>query len=433
MEDFPMTVTMEKTGANQAKLTITIDDEAYNAAMQKAYLIVRNRVNIPGFRKGKAPRQIIESFYSEAVFYDDACNIAIPEAYDKAVAEQGLFTVDRPEIDVQEVGAGKGITFTAEVTLKPEVVIGQYKGLEVTKAVYPVSEEDIETELKQAQERVARWVEASRPVANGDRIMLDYSGMSEGVLFPGGTAENQPLEIGAGRFIPGFEEQLIGMELDQEGDVEVTFPEEYHAEELAGKPATFHVKIREIKGKEVPVVDDEFAKDVSEFDTLEEYKASIRTKLEDANTHRAEHEYEDQLVDLATANAEVEIPECMIVRQADRMAREFEYRLSYQGIKMDDYLRMTGMKREDIIERYKEEAAKAVKTSLVMEVIQKTENIDATDDEVDAELVKMADSRKQSIEDLKKTMGEEDKEYLKDNIIMQKTLKLLSDNAVAKS
>jgi trigger factor len=427
-----MTVTVDKTEKNQAKLTITIDNEDYNAAMQKAYLIVRNRVNIPGFRKGKAPRQIIESFYSEAAFYDEACNIAVPDAYDKAVAEQGLFTVDRPEIDVVEIGAGKGLTFTAVVTLKPEVVLGAYKGLEVEKTEYPVSDEDVDKELKTAQERVARWVEVTRPIENGDRIMLDYAGVADGVAFPGGTAENQALEIGSGRFIPGFEEQLVGMVVDQEGDVQVQFPEEYHAEELAGKAATFHVKIREIKGKEVPEIDDEFAKDVSEFETLDEYKASIRTRLQETNEHRAEHEFEDKLVELAVANADVEVPQCMIERQSDRMAREFEYRLSYQGIKMEDYLKMTGMKREDIIERYLPEAEKAVKSSLVLEAIQKAETIEASDEDVEAELVKMAETRKQSIEDLKKTVGEEDKEYLKENIITQKTIKLLGDNAVIK-
>ncbi len=424
-----MTVTMEKTGANQAKLTITIDNDAYNEAMQKAYLIVRNKVNIPGFRKGKAPRQVIESFYSEAVFYDDACNIAIPEAYDKAIAEQGLFAVDQPDIDVTEIGNGNGITFTAVVTLKPEVELGQYKGLEAKKEEYPVTDENVEAELRAAQERVARWVEADRPIQNGDRIMLDYSGSVDGVQFPGGTAENQPLEIGSGRFIPGFEEQLVGLALNDERDIEVKFPDEYHAEDLAGKAAVFHVKIREIKGKEVPAIDDEFAKDVSEFETLEEYKASIRTKLTESNEHRAEHEYEDKLVELAVANATVEIPQVMIDRQAERMAREFEYRMAYQGIKMEDYLRMTGMQRSDILERYKEDAAKSVRTSLVLEAIQKAESIEASDEEVEQELAKMAEARKQTVEDIKKNFSEEDKDYLKENIIMQKTIKLLADNA----
>ena len=426
-----MTVTMEKTGPNQAKLTITVDNDAYNDAMQKAYLMVRNKVNIPGFRKGKAPRPVIESYYSEAVFYDDACNIAIPDAYDKAVAEQGLFTVDRPEIDVVEIGREKGIVFTAEVTLKPEVTLGQYKGLAVSKAEYPVADADVDAELKSAQERVARWVEAARPIQNGDRIMLDYSGSVDGVQFPGGTAENQSLEIGSGRFIPGFEEQLVGMTMDEERDIEVKFPDEYHAEELAGKPAVFHVRIREIKGKEVPEIDDEFAKDVSEFETLDEYKASIRTRLEETNKRRAENEYNDKLVDAAAANAEVDVPQCMIDRQADRMAREFEYRLMYQGIKMDDYLRMTGMTRENIVERYKEDAAKAVKTSLVMEAIQKAEGIEAGESELDEEIAKMAEARKQTVEEVKNTVKDEDLEYFKENIIMQKTLKLLAGNAVA--
>jgi trigger factor len=421
-----MTVSLEKTGPNQAKLTITVENEAYEAAMQKAYLVVKNRINIPGFRQGHAPRKIIENFYTEAVFYDEACNIAIPEAYDKAVEEQGLFTVDRPEIEVLEVGSGKGIKFTADVTLKPEVGLGQYLGLGVEKPEYPVSDEDVEKEINQARERVARWVQVDRAIENGDRIMLDYAGTVDGVAFSGGTAENQALEIGSGRFIPGFEEQLVGLASGQEADIPVQFPEEYHAAELAGKPAVFHVKIRDIKGKELPVLDDEFAKDVSEFDTLEEYRAGVRKQLEEANEHRAGHEFEDKVIQAAASNCDVEIPQCMIDRQSERMAREFEYRLSYQGIKMEDYLRMTGMKREDIIERYKEDAAKAVKTSLVLEAIQKKEKIEASEEDVEAEIAKMAEDRKQSAEEFKKTVGAEDMEYIHESIATRRTIELLT-------
>lgn len=427
-----MTVTMEKTGTNQARLTITVENEEYNDAMQKAYLKVRNQVNIPGFRKGKAPRPIIESFYSEAVFYDEACNIAVPPAYDKAVEEQGLITVDSPDIEIVEVGGGKGIKFTADVTLKPEVKLGQYKGLAVTKPEYPVTDEDVEAEIKRAQERVARWVETEgRPVAKGDRIMLDYSGSIDGEAFPGGTAENQALEIGSGRFIPGFEDQLVGMELGAEADITVTFPEEYHAKELAGKPAVFHVKIREIKGKEVPEIDDEFAKDVSEFDTLEEYRADILNRMQETNTRRADNEFDEKLMELAAANAEAEIPACMVDRQAERMARDFEYRLGYQGIKMDEYLRLTNTTREEITERYREDAEKNVKISLVMEEIKKAENIEAGDEDVEAEIAKMAEARKQTAEEVRKTLRDEEIEYIKDDIVMRKALKLLQETAVA--
>lgn len=426
-----MSVTVEKTGANNAKLTITVENEDYEAAMQRAYLIVKNRVNIPGFRKGHAPKPVIERFYSEAVFYDDACDIAVPEAYEKALKEQDLIAVDRPQIEVLEIGEGKGIKFTAEVTLKPKVGLGQYKSLAVKKQKYFVTDEDVEKELANARERVARWVEVQRPIEKGDRVMLDYAGTSEGEAFPGGTAENQPLEVGSGRFIPGFEDQLIGLEADKEADIPVTFPAEYHAAELAGKAATFHVKIREIKGKELPELDDEFAKDVSEFDTLDEYRADIRKHLEEANEHRAHHEFEDKLIEMATDNAEVEIPQCMVDRRAERMAEEFEYRIAYQGIKMEDYLKMTGMQREDIVERYKADAEKAVKMSLVMEAIQEAEKLEAVDEDLDAELAKLAENRKQSAEDLKKTIGEEDKEYIRDNILLQKTIKLLEDNAEA--
>ncbi len=426
-----MTVTVEKTGVNQAKLTITVDQEAYADAMHKAYLKVRNQVNIPGFRKGKAPRQIIENFYSEAVFYDDAINIAIPVAYDKAIEEQGLFTVDRPDIDVVDIGKDKGIVFTAEVTLKPEVELGQYKGLAVEKTEYAVTDEDVNAEVTRAQERVARWVEVDRPIQNGDRIMLDYSGSVDGVAFPGGTAQNQPLEIGSGRFIPGFEEQLIGYTKDQQGDISVKFPEEYHAAELAGKDAVFAVTIREIKGKEMPELDDEFAKDVSEFDTLEEYKADIRKRLTETNKNRSENEFHEKLLDAAVENATVEIPTVMIERQAERMAREFEYRMSYQGIKMEDYLRMTGMTREGVLEQYRPEAAKAVKGSLVMEAIQKAEGIEATEEDYQAEYAKLAQARKKDVEEIINTISEEEKEYLRENIMVQKTFQILEDNANA--
>ena len=424
-----MSVTMEKTGVNQAKLTITVDNEAYDAAMQKAYLKVRNNVNIPGFRKGKAPRQVIVSFYSEAVFYDEACDIAIPVAYDNAIEEQGLITVDRPKIDVIDVGAGKGIVFTADITLKPEVTLGQYKLLPVEKVEYPVTEEEIDAELKRAQDRVARWVEVDRPIQHGDRIMLDYAGTTDGVAFQGGMAENQALEIGSNRFIPGFEEQLIGMAKDEEGEIKVKFPEEYHAEELAGKDALFAVKIREIKGKEVPQMDDEFAKDVSEFDTLQAYKDSILARLEETNKRKSENEYNGKLVDGAVENAEVEIPQCMIDRQAERMVREFEYRLSYQGIKMEDYLKMTGMTRDAVKEQNLLEAEKTVKASLILEAIQKAENIEATEEDFEAEYAIMAETQKKNIEEIKETAGEEDKEYIRENIIMQKTFKLLGDSA----
>jgi trigger factor len=424
-----MAVTVEKTGANTVKLTITVENEDYESAMQKAYLKVRGQVNIPGFRKGKAPRPIIERFYSETVFYDDACDFAVPEAYNKALKDEGLTAVAQPQIEVLEIGAGKGLKFTAEVTLKPKVGLGSYKGLGVTKQEYPVSEEDVEKELGTARERVARWVEVQRPVEKGDRVMLDYLGTVDGVAFPGGTAENQALEVGSGRFIPGFEDQLIGLAKDQETDVPVTFPEEYHAKELAGKPAVFHVKIREVKGKELPELDDEFAKDVSEFDTLEEYKADVRKHLSEENEHRAEHEYEDKLIEAAANNAEVEIPQVMIDRRADGMAQEFEYRIAYQGIKMEDYLRLTNTTREDIVERYKADAEKAVKMSLVLEAIQEKEELQATDEDLDAELVKLAETRKQSVEDLKKTMSDEDKEYIRDSILMQKTLKVLEGEA----
>ncbi len=425
-----MSCTVEKTQVNEVKLTITVPAAEFDAAMQKAYLKLRGQINIPGFRKGKAPRQLIEKMYSEAVFYEEAIDMVMPGAYDAAVEEMDLYPVDRPEVDVVEVGGGKDLVFTAVVTVKPEVTLGQYKGIEVAKPEYNVTDDQVDAELARAQDRVARWnVVEDRPVQQGDRIMLDYAGTVDGVAFDGGTAQNQPLEIGSGRFIPGFEDQLVGVALGEEKDVVVTFPDPYQSEELAGKEAVFHCKVNEIKAKEVPALDDDFAKDVSEYDTLEAYKASIRENLEKAAQERAQNELETKLLEVAVAASQLEVPECMIRRQQDYMIQEMQYRMSFQGIRMEDYLKMTGMTMDQLREENREEALRRVKNQLVLEAIQKAEGVEATEEDIDAEIGKMA-TETRTLEDLKKDMRPEDIDYMRGKVLTEKTLKILVDSAV---
>ena len=425
-----MSCTVEKTQVNEVKLTITVPAAEFDAAMQKAYLKLRGQINIPGFRKGKAPRQLIEKMYSEAVFYEEAIDMVMPGAYDAAVEEMDLYPVDRPEVDVVEVGGGKDLVFTAVVTVKPEVTLGQYKGIEVAKPEYNVTDDQVDAELARAQDRVARWnVVEDRPVQQGDRIMLDYAGTVDGVAFEGDTAQNQPLEIGSGRFIPGFEDQLVGVALGEEKDVVVTFPDPYQSEELAGKEAVFHCKVNEIKAKEVPALDDDFAKDVSEYDTLEAYKASIRENLEKAAQERAQNELETKLLEAAVAASQLEVPECMIRRQQDYMIQEMQYRMSFQGIRMEDYLKMTGMTMDQLREENREEALRRVKNQLVLEAIQKAEGVEATEEDIDAEIGKMA-TETRTLEDLKKDMRPEDIDYMRGKVLTEKTLKILVDSAV---
>ena len=425
-----MSCTVEKTQVNEVKLTITVPAAEFDAAMQKAYLKLRGQINIPGFRKGKAPRQLIEKMYSEAVFYEEAIDMVMPGAYDAAVEEMDLYPVDRPEVDVVEVGGGKDLVFTAVVTVKPEVTLGQYKGIEVAKPEYNVTDDQVDAELARAQDRVARWnVVEDRPVQQGDRIMLDYAGTVDGVAFEGGTAQNQPLEIGSGRFIPGFEDQLVGVALGEEKDVVVTFPDPYQSEELAGKEAVFHCKVNEIKAKEVPALDDDFAKDVSEYDTLEAYKASIRENLEKAAQERAQNELETKLLEAAVAASQLEVPECMIRRQQDYMIQEMQYRMSFQGIRMEDYLKMTGMTMDQLREENREEALRRVKNQLVLEAIQKAEGVEATEEDIDAEIGKMA-TETRTLEDLKKGRRPEDIDYMRGKVLTEKTLKILVDSAV---
>ncbi len=422
---------VEKLETNKVKLEIEVDAARFEEGMKKSYLKNVKRFNVPGFRKGKAPRQIIENYYGEGVLYEDAINEVCPEAYDAAIEEHNLEPVDRPEIDILQIGGGENLIFTATVTVKPEVELGDYKGIEVNKVEYNVTDEDVEREIKIAQDRVARWVAVEdRPVQEQDRVTIDYAGFIDEEQFPGGTAENQSLEIGSGHFIPGFEEQIVGMNIGEEKEIQVTFPEEYHAEDLKGKMATFKVKLHEIKEKEVPDLDDEFAKDVSEFDTLEEYKADIRNKLEENAANRAKFEMEDQLVKKVVENASVEIPDVMVERQVDSLIRDFEYRLMYQGLNLDKYLEYTGTSKEDFRAQYRDEAYNRVKTQLVLEKISKIENVVAEEEDINKEISRMAEQYKREVEEFRSTLREEDIDYLSDGVVLQKTIDFLTANQV---
>lgn len=425
-----MSSTFVKKEGNIVTLKIEVDAETFEKGVQQAYLKNKSRFNIPGFRKGKAPRKIIEMNYGEGVFYEDAINIVFPEAYDKAIDELKLDPVDRPSIDIEEIEKGKPVVFTADVTVKPEVKLGEYKGIEVEKSEYNVTEEELEAELKRMQERNARIIDAGdRPVKQGDILTIDYSGFVGEEQFEGGTAQNQPLEIGSGRFIPGFEEQLIGKNKEEEVEVKVTFPEEYHAEELSGKDAIFKVVIHEIKEKELPALDHEFAKDVSEFDTLDELKNDIKNKLQKQAEDRAKAENENKVVEKIADACEVDIPEVMIDRQVDDDINDFAYRLRYQGLEFEKYLELTGTGIEDLRNQFKPNAEKLVKVDLILEAISEKEGIDSTEEELNEEPENIAKQYNQDVEKLKGNIKGDDLEYIKKGIIKRKTIEFLVKEA----
>lgn len=426
-----MKAILEKKENNIATFTFEISEANFEEALQKAYVQNRGKFNIPGFRKGKVPRQIIEMNYGSEIFYEEAINIILPEAYNNAVVELGLEPVDQPEVDIEEIEKGKPILVKVDVAVKPEVTLGDYKSIEIEKIEYNVTDEHVEDELKSVQEMNARIIDAGdRPVENGDILTIDYAGFVGEEQFEGGTAENQQLEIGSGRFIPGFEEQLVGKNKGEEVEVNVTFPEEYHAEDLKGKEATFKVTIHEIKVKELPELDDEFAKDVSEFDTLEEYKASIREKLEKEFKDKEEIENENNLIEKVIESCEVDIPEAMIDSQLENELGEFDYRMRMQGLNLEQYLQITGSTEENLKDQLRPMAAKRVKGDLILEAIAKAENIQVSEEDMDKELEKMADSYKQEnkekfIEDMKKG----DLSFLETAITNQKVIELLKANA----
>ncbi|NLX64982.1 MAG: trigger factor [Clostridiaceae bacterium] len=425
-----MSVKIEKLEKNQVKLEIEVDAKVFDECMNKAYIKNKSRFNIPGFRRGKAPRSMVERYYGEQVLYEDAINFACAEAYDNAIDENDLHPVDRPVIDIVQLEKGKSFIFTATVTVKPEVELGQYKGLSVQKEAVVVTDEDVENELKRIQERNSKLINIEdRPVQNGDTVNIDFVGSIDGVPFKGGEAKGYTLVIGSGTFIPGFEEQLIGANINDEVTVNVTFPDDYHSDDLKGKSAVFKVKINEIKLKQLPEINDEFASDVSEFETLDEFKADIRAKLTEQAQARADRKFEEDIVKLAVDNAVCDIPEVMINRRLDDMMRQFDMQLRYQGMDLEGYLKMIGTDMEKFRADYRDSALEDVKTQLVLEKIAEVENIIASPEEFDAELEEMAKRYNQPVEEMKKHLHDDDIEYIKSSIERRKTIKLLVENA----
>ncbi|NLM73665.1 MAG: trigger factor [Clostridiaceae bacterium] len=427
-----MSVKIEKMEKNTVKLEIQVEAKAFDEYLNKAFLKNKSRFNIPGFRKGKAPRAMVERYYGEHVLYEDAINFACADAYDKAIDENNIEPVDRPEIDIVQIGSGKDFIFTATVTVKPEVVLGDYKGLEAKKEEVVVTDDDVEEELKRIAERNSKLISIEdRPVQDGDTVNIDFEGSVDGVKFEGGTAKGYTLVVGSGTFIPGFEDQLIGAELGSEVDVNVTFPEDYHSEDLKGKAALFKVKINEIKKKELPEINDEFASDVSEFETLDEFKADIRKKLTERAQAQADRKFEDEIIKKAVDNAQCDIPEVMVNRRLDAMLNQFDLQLRYQGMSLESYLKMMGMEESKLREDYRESAYEDVKTQLVMDKIAEVENIEVTPEEYEEELKQMADRYNQPVEEMKKHLRSDDIEYIKDSIERRKTIALLVENAKA--
>jgi trigger factor len=418
---------LEKIEKNTATLEIEVSEEQFEKGIQKAYKKNVGRFNIPGFRKGKAPRVIIERYYGEGVFYEDAINEVCPEAYQAAVDQHKLHPVDRPEIDIVQLEKGKPFIFKAIVTVKPEVVLGDYKGIRVEKKEYPVTDEDVDKELENMRNANARMVAVEgRPAEKDDMVIIDYKGFVGEEQFEGGTAENRSLVLGSGHFIEGFEDQLIGAKAGDSIEVKVTFPEDYHVEHLAGEEAVFKVDVKEIKEKELPDLDDEFAKDVSEFETLEDLKKDIRKKLEERAAHRAKHETEDEVIKRVTELSEIDIPEVMIEKQIDSMVRDFEMQLMYQGLKLEGYLDYYKKSMEEFRDGLKSEATERVRTQLTLEKVSQAEGITASEEELDKELEEMAKRYKmEDIEKFKKSMGEDELNYIRESIIIRKTVDFL--------
>jgi trigger factor len=424
-----MSAKWEKLEGNQGVLTVEVDAEKVNEGLDAAFKKVVKKINVPGFRKGKVPRALFEKRFGVEVLYQDALDILLPEAYAKAVEETGIEPVDRPEIDIEQMEKGKSLIFTAKVTVKPEVKLGEYKGLEVEKMDTTVTDEDVENELKRLQERHAELVvKEGGKIENGDTAVIDFEGFVNGEAFEGGKGENYSLEIGSGTFIPGFEEQLVGLEAGAETEIEVTFPEEYHAKELAGKPATFKIKVHEIKTKQLPALDDEFAKDVDEeVETLDELKAKIKQRLEEEKKNEAETTLRNTVVEKAAENAEIDIPEVMIKNETDRMLREFEQRLQMQGLNLELYYQFSGQDEAALREQMKEDAEKRVRVSLTLEAIAKAENIEVTEEDVNKELEEMSKMYGIEVENLKNMLGS--LEGIKEDLKLRKAIDFLVENS----
>lgn len=419
-----------KKEGNKVTLKITVDNNKFEAAVNKAYNKSRNKYNIPGFRKGKAPRIVIETQYGKGIFYNDAIEILFPEVYPEAIKELDIDPIDNPDLDIEEISKDNGLVMVLNVEVKPEFELGNYKGIEIAKVENTVSDENVEAKLQEMVEKNARLVSVEdKALEDGDTAIIDFEGFENGVAFDGGKGENYNLVIGSNTFIPGFEEQLVGKKAGEEVEVNVTFPEEYHSQDLAGKPVVFNVKINDVKVKELSALDDEFAKDTSEFDTLDELKADVRAKLEEEAKNRADAETRNSVVEKVAENTEIEIPEVMIQHQIDNMLNELNYQLQYQGFGLQQLLDMTGRTMEELREERKEDAKKLVKSSLVLEAITKAEGIEATEEEFKAELEKMASAYNMEIEKIEASLRDVDKEDIKGQIKIRKTIDLLVENA----
>ena len=429
-----MSLQVEKLEKNMAKLTIEVSADDLEKALQGAYMKQKNKISLPGFRKGKVPRQMIEKMYGAEIFYDDAANALIPKAYADAYDECELEIVSRPDIQVVQIEKGKPFIFTAKVATKAtDDTLGEYKGLEVDKVSTRVTQKEVDAKIQEEAEKNARTVTVTdRGVQDGDEIILDFEGFVDGESFEGGKGENYPLTIGSGSFIPGFEDQLIGAEAEKELEVKVTFPEDYHAEDLKGKDAVFKCTVHEIKAKELPEIDDEFAAEVSEFDTLDEYKADVKAKIKEEKASEGRRKQEDQAVEQAVKNASYEIPDAMIDTQASQMADEFAQRIQSQGLTMEQYFQFTGMTAEKMMEVLRPQALKRIETRLVLEAIVKAENIEISDEKLDEELQKMADTYKMELDKIKEFMGENEKKQMKEDMAVQEAITFLVENATEK-
>ena len=423
---------VEKTqNANEVKLEITIEAEKFENAIKKVYFQSAKYFNIPGFRKGKAPQNIVERYYGKEIFYEDAFNDLVPEEYEKALSDNKIDAVSRPEIDIIKMEKGQDLVFTATVQTKPEVKLGKYKGIEIEKIEYNVKDEDIQAELIDMQDKNSRLVTVEdRAAEDGDTATIDFEGFVDGEAFEGGKAENHDLVLGSGSFIPGFEDQVIGMKIDEEKDVKVTFPKEYFSKELAGKEATFKVKLHELKKKELPELDDEFAKDVSEFDTIEELKNSIKERLENQNKDREKYEKQDAAIRAVVETIEVDIPSGMIEMETENMMKDFEQRISYQGLKMEQYLKMMGKTESEFKKEYEPQAIEAIKSRLAIEAIVKAEKLEAEEDEIKEKIEEMAKNYGREAKDLEE--NENVKNYIKQGIESEKAMDFLVENSKEK-
>ncbi|MDO4355307.1 MAG: trigger factor [Clostridia bacterium] len=428
-----MNCTVEKLSSNKVKLSFEVEAEKFEEGMKKAYKKMVGRFNIPGFRRGKAPRKIIENFYGEEIFYDEAFQAVFPEIYAQAVAEHDVKVVDRPDVNITEIGTGKPMKVECEVYVRPDVTLGDYKAVKVEKEAVKVSDDDVTAEITRIRERNARFVEVTdRPAKLDDQVNIDYAGFLGEEQFEGGTAEKYDLTLGSGAFIPGFEDQLVGATVGSNVDVNVTFPEEYHSKELAGKAVVFHVKVNAITEKEVPELDEDFVKEVSESaNTVDEYKAEVFGDLMMKAEERAEADFENEVLEKVVEGAEMDIPDAMIEEQVDAMLRDMEMRLMVQGMRLADYFKYTGQKEAEVREMYKPQAEQRVRTQLVLDAIRAAEGIEPTEEDVDAELAKYADQSKKSMEEFKKDLTEEDLNYFKEATSVQKTIDFLKETCKA--